>query len=107
VEVDSVQNAAKTFGEPIIRSENITNSTVCGPSFIGPKVSLVNCYIAPGTIITGESNVSNTRILGGILHNTVVTDSEFESVISAENIVEHIKLIDSTIPAGSVIRSER
>lgn len=106
LDTGSVEHTAKTFGEPIVRTSTITNSTVCAPSFIGPDVSLVNCYIAPGSIITGNSHLANTRVFSSALHGVNASDSELESVISAESIIEHLKLKDSNIPAGSVIRSE-
>jgi hypothetical protein len=103
---ESVEVNSNIFGEPIILSSKVVNSTICGPSFIGPEVSVANSYIAPGSIILGDSSVSNSKVFSSFLYNSKVEKCEVDSIISSHSFVSGVNLKNSLIPSGGLIHNE-
>lgn len=103
----SVPNPARVYGNPIILSENIINSTVCGPSFIGENVTLNNAYIAPGTVIMGNTTVDGSRVFSSFIHDSRITSSELEDTVVTSSAIQGLTLQKSSVPRGSYIENER
>jgi len=98
---------AKIFGSPVIFSQEISNSTICGPSFIGPDVKIYNSYIAPGTILVGETTIAQSKVFSSFINQSHVSNSEIESVLSSDSQVVGLTMKDSLIPYGGLLLNER
>ncbi|MFA5626170.1 MAG: hypothetical protein WC965_01680 [Thiohalomonadaceae bacterium] len=101
----AVNDNITTFGNPVILSESLWNSTICAPSFIGENVSIHNSYIGAGSVITGNTTISNSRIL-----HSFITDSSVENVKQMEGTLvaggsrlKGVSLSKSRVPYGSVL----
>lgn len=100
-------DSTEVYGFPTVVSENIKNSTVCGPCFIGPDVVVSDSYIAPGTVITGESVITNSSVFSSVISNVRVEASNITSTLTSNATILHTDLKNSVIPSGGIIQNER
>lgn len=93
------------YGSPLIMSENVRNSTICGPSFIGPDASVEDSYVAPGTIISGVSHLNGAKVFSSFIHNSTLSGEIHNSLIT-ESSVENMTLGSGCrLPNGTVLGS--
>jgi hypothetical protein len=97
------------YGEPVImtNSENIFNSRVCGPCFIGQDVRVLNSTIYPGTILTGSTVVQNSEIFESFLCQATVKNSAVKNSLIVLSNLEDVNLKNSIAPSGSNIVYDR
>lgn len=94
------------YGSPVILSESIHNSTICGPAFIGENVHISNSYIGPGTVIAGNTNIVNSRVYSSFVFDSSLSSiSRLEnSLIGGSSVVSGMpELADSRLPSGSKV----
>jgi hypothetical protein len=98
-----------SYGFPVIAcsNENIVNSKISGPCFIGEDVRLFNSTIYPGTILTGRTIIQNSDIFESFICESTIKNSAVKNTLSVLSIFEDLDLKDSLIPRGSVIINER
>ena len=107
--IKSVGVSARTYGTPIILSENVVgNSTICGPCYIGENVTVESSYIAPGTILLGDTKVLHSRVYGSFVHDSVIDSSDIhDSMLSGADITTTVLEGYTRLPFGSVVKGER
>jgi NDP-sugar pyrophosphorylase family protein len=107
--IKSVEVSARTYGKPIVLSEDVaSNSTVCGPCFIGKGVRIEDSYIAPGTVILGNTDIINSQIMSSFIMDSYVDSSSMKDAMAADATIEKINLSQGAkLPPGSVIIGER
>ena len=98
---------SRVFGDPVILSDNVFNSTVCGPSYIGENVSVVNSYVGPGTVILGTSSIQNSKVFSSFLDESSIRNVETEDSLIIHSFIENVNLKDSVSPSGGIITYER
>lgn len=107
--IQSVGVTARTYGKPIILSENVSSdSTVCGPCFIGKNVRVDSSYISPGTVILGTTEIVNSRVTSSFVMDAYLDGTSIEDTIALEATIENVTLSKGAkLPPGSVIIGER
>jgi len=95
------------YGFPTVLSESVKNSTICGPCFIGPDVVVSDSYIAPGTVITGESVITNSSVFSSVLSDSRLETSTITSTLTSGSTLFYAKLKESVVPYGGIIQDER
>jgi len=106
--VDSIDipETVTVYGNPSVLSDKISNSTICAPSYISREASVVNSYIAPGTIITGETKISGSKVFGSFIENSTILSSELTDSIVSDSLIEQINLTKAIVPKGSILQYE-
>lgn len=99
-----------TFGTPVVLSPEVYGSTIGSPVFIGKDVKVYNSYIGAGTVLTGNTEVRNSRIYSSFIHDSIVRESpRVESVLIASDSLVEGQTIDSPsrLPYGTTIFSKK
>lgn len=93
------------YGAPVILADpsSIQNSTICAPTLIGKDVRVVNSYIAPGSVITGDSNIISSRVYSSVVIDSTITNSNItNTVIPGKCSLSSIKLgFGSALTSGT------
>lgn len=103
--VSSEAHTPGTYGFPVILApkENISNSKIYGPSFIGKDVRVFNSTIYPGSIILGTSVVKNSEIFESFIFESSIKNGTLKNSLSVQSDLEALHLEDSLLPKGSVL----
>jgi hypothetical protein len=98
-----------SYGFPVIAcpDENIVNSKISGPCFIGEDVRVYNSVVYPGTILTGRTIIQNSEVFESFICESTIKNSVVKNTLSVLSILEDLDLKDSLTPRGSVIINER
>ena len=98
-------NVLNSYGLPVIvsPSENVINSKICAPCFIGEDVRVYNSVIYPGTVLTGNTIIENSEIFESFICESSVKNSVIKNSLVAVSSVDHVDLEDSIAPRGSVL----
>lgn len=99
--------STEVYGFPTVLSENVKNSTICGPCFIGPDVTVSDSYIAAGTVITGTSVISNSSVFSSVISDSRLEASKITSTLTSSSTLFYTELKKSLIPYGGVVQDER
>lgn len=91
------------YGNPIILSQNVVNSTICYPCFIDKDVHVSNSYIGAGTILLGNTSVSNSRVYSSFVQDTRLSDVKAEDIIASYSVLEGGRMSKSLFPFGSKV----
>lgn len=97
------------YGNPVVLSstENIHNSRIMGPSFIGEDVKISNSVIYPGSIIMGNCSIVNSEVFESFICESSIKNSVIKNSISALGFIDEVHLENSVIPSGSVLNNVR
>lgn len=100
--------SARVFGKPLILSSTIGgNTTICAPCYIGKDVTVTDSYIGPGTILRGNTRVSNSKLFGCYVEDSQVSDSVINDSVISSSDLDGIEFDVARLPYGSVIRGAR
>lgn len=107
--VKSLSEHISDYGESVILCDrnNINNSQICGPCFIGKEVVVYNSIIYPGTILTGRSFVKNSEIFESFICESRIEESFIKNSLVAISEVNGLSLNDSVLPRGGVLLGGR
>lgn len=107
--IKSLGVGARKYGTPTILSENVSeNSTICGPCYIAEHVVVENSYIAPGTVLLGDTRIVSSRVYGSFVHDSGIDSSELhDSLVSGADISDVSLNKNTRLPFGSVVKGER
>ena len=96
----------KISNEPLTQGRNISgrvlidpstsvneDSTILGPSYIGPNVVVNNCYIGPFTSIGANCRINNADIEDSVLMNGTIIDLSSSATIRGSIIGPNVKVI--------------
>ena len=105
----SGQSYPGNYGNPVILTggENIHNSRILGPSFIGEDVKIYNSIIYPGTVVTGNCIISNSEVFESFICESSIRNSVVKNTLTAMANIDEVDLQDSIIPRGSVLNNVR
>jgi hypothetical protein len=97
------------YGEPIVlaNKDNIFNSKICAPCFIGADVRITNSTIYPGTILTGRTIIQNSEVFESYLCQSSVKNSAIKNSLVVLSDLEGVTLNNSVAPAGSILLNDR
>jgi hypothetical protein len=99
-----IQNPTnKTFGNPIIMSENVHDSVVCGPALVDKESHIDNSYIGAGSIII-KTKVHKSKILNSFLFESDVVNSNLEDSILSKSNISGLTCKSLKLPSGSEVR---
>jgi hypothetical protein len=98
-----------SYGLPVVASprENIINSKVCAPCFIGEDVKLYNSVVYPGTVLTGNTVIENSEVFESFICEASIKNAVIKNSLVALASVDHVDLEDSVAPRGSVLINGR
>jgi hypothetical protein len=98
-----------SYGLPVLiaPSENIINSKICAPCFVGEDIKIYNSVIYPGTVLTGNSIIENSEIFESFVCESSVKNSVIKNSLVALSSIDHVNLEDSVVPKGSVLVNGR
>lgn len=96
------QPTLKTYGEPIILSEHIFHSTVCGPALVDKDSDVQNSYIGAGSIVI-KSTLRDTKVFNSFIYDSSLDKSVLENSIVSKSIVKGVKSKNTKLTSGSEI----
>lgn len=100
--------SARVYGKPLILSSQIGgNTTICAPCYIGKDVVVLDSYIGPGTILRGQTRITNSRVFGSYLEDVEISECTLTETVSSSSSLDGVEFDIARLPSGSVIRGAR
>lgn len=105
---NTVKVAATTYGKPSNLSPNISpDSTICAPSFIGKDVVVNGSYVGAGSVLRGNTRLTNSRVFGSVLVDSTASNSTISDSVVSNSLLDNVTLSKSVVPFGGVINDTR
>lgn len=97
------------YGNPVVLadSDNIVNSRILGPSFVGENAKIFNSVIYPGSVVTGNVTISGSEVFESFVCESTIKNSNVRNSFFVLSSVDELNVENSIFPRGSIINHVR